>query len=68
VNTDIPISYAKKLCDDLDLDQVVIIGRKTGDDGYEAVTTYGKDAIHCEVASNTGDFLKYKIMKWQEDT
>ena len=65
--SDIPISTAKKISDDYGLDQVIIVARKTGDSGYEAVTTYGRNKEHCKVAANIGNFLKYKIMKWLEN-
>lgn len=64
----IPISAARKIADTYGYDQVVIVARKVGNDGGEHVTTYGIDAANCEVAARTGDFLKYKIMGWRNDT
>ena len=64
----IPISAAKKIAAYYDYDQVVIIARKVGsyeDGAHEQVTTYGKDKEHCKVAARMGDFIKYKIMMWE---
>lgn len=63
----IPISHAEKVCKDNGLDQVIIIGRKTGDDGFECVTTYGRNREHCRAAGIIGDFLKFKVMDWDKD-
>ena len=58
------IKSAKKISEKYDYDQVIIIGRKVGAAGFEQVTTYGKDKIHCKVAADIGDFLKKKVMGW----
>lgn len=63
----IPIKAAKKVAKDYGYDQIIIIGRKVGDDGHEHVTTYGVNKAHCKVAGDIGNFLKYKIMKWKTD-
>ena len=63
----IPISAAKRIAKDYGYDQVIIIARKTGDDGMEHVTTYGVNADHCRVAGRVGYFIKYKIMDWPEE-
>jgi len=63
----IPVSHAEKVCKDNGLDQVVIIGRKVGDDGYECVTTYGKNKKHCSAAATIGEYLKYNVMDWEKD-
>jgi len=63
----IPISAAKEIADKYNYSQVIIIARKTGQDGMEHVTTYGKTKSHCEIAAKIGNFLKYKIMKWEEN-
>lgn len=60
----IPIKAAKEIADKYDYDQVIIIGRKVGENGHEACATYGKNKAHCEVAAKAGDFLKYKVMGW----
>jgi hypothetical protein len=62
----IPITAAEALAKEYGFDQVIIIARKTGDgpDAGEAVTTYGINQLHCEVAGNIGDFLKNKVMGW----
>lgn len=63
----IPISHAEKVCKDNGLDQVIIIGRKAGDGGFECVTTYGRNKEHCLAAGFIGDFLKFKVMDWDKD-
>lgn len=60
----IPVSAAKKIADDYDYDQVVVIARKVG--VGEHVTTYGKTKEHCGVAARVGNFIKHKIMGWPE--
>lgn len=60
----IPISAAKKIAEEWGYDQVVIVARKTGDDGVEHVTTYGIDDAHCEVAARIGTTLKHHLMGW----
>ena len=62
----IPISAAKRIAEEFDYDQVVIIARAVGEG--EHVTTYGKDSKHCKVAAAIGDFLKYKVMGWAKET
>lgn len=61
----IPIGVAKRIADNHDYDQIVIVARRVGEG--EHVTTYGRGAEHCEVARRIGDFLKYEIMKWERD-
>jgi len=62
---DIPISAAKKIADDYDYDQVIIIGRKVNRN--EHVTTYGVNKAHCSVAARIGDFIKNNVMKWKKE-
>ncbi len=62
----IPINAAKEISKKYGYDQVVIIARKTGENGGEHVTTYGKDKTHCKIAADIGNFLKYKIMRWKK--
>ncbi|WP_406646942.1 hypothetical protein QEZ52_00490 [Aliisedimentitalea scapharcae] len=62
--TALPIKEAKGIADRHGWDQVVVIARKVGDDGYEHVVTYGKDAAHCEAASRAGMAIKHHLMKW----
>jgi hypothetical protein len=62
----IPIKAAELVAKDYGYDQVVIIARKCGDSGGEHVTTYGVNKAHCGVAAKIGDFLKYKIMGWEQ--
>lgn len=62
----IGIVVAETIAKAYDYDQVVIIARKVGPRGGEHVTTYGRNAEHCEVAAKIGHFLKHKIMGWPE--
>ena len=64
---DIPISAAKEIAERYGYDQIVIIGRKVGIGGREHCTTYGVDKPNCDVAAKIGNFLKYKIMKWETE-
>lgn len=61
------LERARKMCHELNYDQVVIIARRHGDNGIENVTTYGKSKLDCGVAARIGDFLKYKIMNWDKE-
>jgi len=63
---DIPISAAKGVAEKYGYDQIIIIGRKVGDDGREHCTTYGVDKANCDVAARIGDFLKHKVMGWSK--
>jgi hypothetical protein len=58
----IPIAAAKRIAENYDYDQVIIIARKVGEG--EHVTTYGRDRANCDVAAHIGDFLKFKVMGW----
>ncbi len=65
----IPISAAETIAKKYGYDQVMIYARKVGDDPNlhsEHVTTYGVNRAHCDAAAKIGDFLKYKIMGWNE--
>lgn len=61
----IPILDAKRIAENYNYNQIVIVARKVGDNGIEHVTTYGTDKANCDVAANIGDFLRYEIMKWE---
>ena len=66
----IPIAAAKEIANKYGFDQVVIVARKVDTDdtkGGEAVTTYGANKAHCEVAKHIGNFLKYKVMGWAQE-
>jgi hypothetical protein len=63
----IPISAGKEIADKFGYDQVVIIARKCGESGLEHVTTYGVNKAHCDVAAKIGNFIKFKIMKWENE-
>ena len=51
-----PISRARKIAKDFNLDQVLILGRSVSG-GYQTMTTYGKDRAHCRMAAQLGDAL-----------
>lgn len=63
----IPIKAAERIAKKHDIDQVIIIGRKVGEDGYECVTTYGIDKDNCDAAALIGNHLKYNVMGWPRD-
>ena len=60
----IPISAARAIAEKYGYDQVIVIARAV--EQGEHVTTYGKDKANCDVAARCGDFLKFKVMGWQE--
>lgn len=60
----IPISAARRIADEYDYDQVIVIARKVGEDGGEHVTTYGRNKENCGVAAHIGNYIKHKIMDW----
>lgn len=61
----IPISAAREIAEKYGYDQVVIIARAVG--VGEHVTTYGNDKTNCDIAARIGDFLKFKVMKWETE-
>lgn len=61
----IPVEAAKRVAEDFDYDQVVIVARKVGEG--EHVTTYGKDSDNCSVAARIGAYLKQRVMGWTEE-
>ena len=61
----IPIKAAKEIAEKFGYDQIVIIARAVGKG--EHVTTYGKDKSNCVVAKTIGEFLKFKVMGWEEE-
>ena len=63
----IPIEAAKTVAEEYGFDQVVIIARKVGWKGGEHVTTYGVDTENCKAAAEIGEYLKYKVMKWDPE-
>ncbi|MGH1447397.1 MAG: hypothetical protein ACRBBO_15290 [Cognatishimia sp.] len=60
----LPIKAAREIAKTHGWDQVIVVARKVGDDGYEHVVTYGKDAAHCEAAARAGNAIKHHLMKW----
>ena len=63
----LPIAAAKRIAEMYEFDQVVIVARRVGKNGFEHVTTYGKTSAHCTVAAKMGHFFKHKLMGWAED-
>lgn len=61
---EIPIKAAEHIAKTYGYDQVIILGRKVGDNGGEHLTTYGINREHCSVAARVGEFLKSKVMGW----
>jgi len=63
-NKGIPISAARAIAKDYRCDQIIILGRKCGENGIEHLTTYGITKAHCSAAAVIGNFLKTKVMGW----
>ncbi len=62
----IPIAAAKRIADQYDYDQVIIIARKVGvapDAHGEHITSYGASAAHCASAELQVEALK-RFMGW----
>ena len=67
----IPISAAKHIAKQYGYDQVIVYGRRVGEDPEphgEHLTTYGVSKTHCNAAAKIGNFLKTKIMQWADWT
>lgn len=68
----IPVAAAEAIAKKYGYDQVIVIARKVGEgekqEHGEHVTTYGRNNQHCAVAARIGDFLKFKVMKWTQET
>lgn len=60
----LPIKSARDIAETHGWDQVIVVARKVGDDGFEHVVTYGKDVAHCEAAARAGNAIKHHLMKW----
>ena len=66
----IPVEAARKIAEQYDYDQIIIVARKVdqpGKPGGEHCTTYGKNKEHCDIAARCGDFLKFKVMGWIQE-
>ena len=46
-----PVSVARRIAKTYGLDQAIVIGRNTGDEGYNTFTSYGKNRQHCNAAA-----------------
>ncbi len=64
----IAISAAKDIAEKYGYDQIIVIGRKCGENGRETVTTYGVNRAHCRVAAQIGNYLKEKVMGWVKNS
>lgn len=54
----IPIRVAKEIAHEYGYEQVIIVARKTGPQGVEWCTTYGRNRAHCDAAAKIGDALR----------
>lgn len=63
----IPVHAARAIGEEYAYDQVVIIARRTGENGVEHCITWGREKAHCDVAARIGDFLKHKVMGWARE-
>jgi len=61
---EIPVGVARHIGVEYGYDQVVIIARKTGQDGGEHVTTHGITDAHAKIAARMGNYLKERILGW----
>ena len=61
----IPISWAKKIANELGYTQVVIHAYD-GETGTQHVTTYGKSLEDCDNAAKGGNAIK-KLLNWDEE-
>lgn len=63
----IPITAAKHIAKEYGYEQVVILGRSTGDEGGgDHLTTYGINPTHCGIAGKIGATFK-RWMGWIDD-
>lgn len=60
----LPIKAARDIADNYGWDQVIIVARKVGDEGYEHVVTYGAGRAHCEASARAGNAIKHHLMRW----
>ncbi|WP_211299480.1 hypothetical protein [Pukyongiella litopenaei] len=60
----LPIREAKGIAERHGWDQVIVVARKVGENGFEHVVTYGVDAAHCEAAARAGMAIKHHVMRW----
>lgn len=61
----IPISWAKKIAEELGYTQVVIHAYD-GETNAQCVTTFGKTLADCENAAEGGNAIK-RLLKWPEE-
>lgn len=60
-----PFRTAASIAQEHGLDQVVIIGRKTGDGGFETITTWGRSDDDARVCDMIGVRITRDIMQWE---
>lgn len=58
----IPITTAERVGKMHGYDQVIIIGRRVGENGLEWVTTWGKNKTHCDAAARIGDAIRDNVI------
>ena len=47
-------------------DQIIVLARKLGEDGYENLGTHGTDMEHSNAAAAIGEHLRKEVMGWVE--
>lgn len=62
-----PIADAEAFAEEFGLDQVVVIGRKHGEGGFECVTTWGRSDADARVCDLIASRFKTFVMEWTED-
>lgn len=60
----LPIKDARDIAEARGWDQVIIVARRVGDNGYEHVVTYGRGTAQCRAAARAGNAIKHHLMKW----
>ena len=65
----IPVDIAEAFAESFGLEQIVILGRRTGTEGsgVEHLMTYGKSDEHSAAADQIGQFLRAKVFGWEEE-
>lgn len=59
-----PMKDLESLAKKYKMNQVIVLCRRVGEDGYEHLSTYGTDKENCTVAYLAGEYLKKEVMKW----
>lgn len=63
----IPIDIAEEIANLFDLEQIVILARRTGEagSGVEHLMTWGQSDEHSAAADQIGQFVRTKVMDWE---